>query len=133
MTFAIAKKGARPSNPKIYVSEKAKTLTFSAGFFRTYDIQLNKANYVRLAFDIEAKEIALEFLETKKNDTEYLKLTRTQFSTSASCSINPILATFSIDIREVSGTYKGKALSGPVRINGFSDNGFILRIKNREV
>lgn len=133
MSFKIAKKGARPSNSQIYISEKARTITFSVGFFRVNNIQVDKTNFMRLAFDDDAKEIALEFSETKKNNTEYLKLTHIQSSTSASCSINPILTTFSVDIREISGTYKGKAISGPVRINSFSDSGFILRTKNREV
>lgn len=133
MVFITAKKGTRPSEPKIYIAEKAKTMTFSAGFFRTHDIKLANENYVRLAFDVSTKEIALEFSALKRNDEEYLRLTLAQSKTSATCSVNPILATFSIDIKKIAGTYKDDAISGPVKINGFSDQGFILRTRSREM
>lgn len=133
MTFIVAKKGTRKSSSQINISESARTITFSAGFFRTHNIKLDKPLYTRLAFDTEAKEIAVEFAEADKKNDEYLKLTLAQSKTSASCSIIPILSTFSIKIREISGIYKDGAIAGPIRINGFSDNGFILKVKNREV
>ncbi len=133
MGFVVAKKGVRTSKAQINISRLAKTITFSAGFFRTHDINLNKITYVRLAFDTNVKEIAVEFAEVDENNDEYLKLTLTQSKTSASCSANPILTPFKVNIEEISGIYKDGAISGPVQINGFSDHGFILKINNRAI
>jgi hypothetical protein len=133
MTFIVAKKGTRKSNPQVNISESAKTITFSAGFFRTYNIDLNKTTHLRLAYDASAKEIAIEFSHVDKENDEYLKLSQAQTKTSASCSIIPILSTFSVLIKEISGIYKESAISGPVKIGGFAESGFILKIRNREV
>jgi hypothetical protein len=131
--FKVATKGSRPSDTKVYISSIARTINFSAGFFRTFNIDINLTKYIRLAYDTDTKEIAIEFSDIKRNDNEYLRMTLTQSKTSASSSINPILATFSIGINEISGTYKGEALIGPVKINSFTDKGFILKVKLREV
>ncbi|KKP67164.1 MAG: hypothetical protein UR68_C0013G0034 [Candidatus Roizmanbacteria bacterium GW2011_GWA2_35_19] len=133
MSFIIIKKGTRKSPSQINISESAKTITFSAGFFRTYKISVIRTPYIRLAVDITSKEIAFEFAELDKKNSEYLKLTPTISKTSASCSVNSILSTFSTDIKEISGIYKDGAISGPVKINGFSEHGFIIKIKNREI
>ena len=131
--FIVAKKGTRKSNTQINISSSAKTITFSAGFFRTYNIDLSQTLFVRLAYDTSAKEIAVEFANMDKKNDEYLKLTLAQSKTSASCSVIPILSTFSILIKDIAGIYKDGSISGPIKINGFSENGFILKTKNREV
>jgi hypothetical protein len=133
MSFIIVKKGTRPSASKIYISTAAKTINFTSGFLRSSKVDLTKTRYIRLAYDNTTKEIALDFPNEKINESECLTLTPTQTKTSASCSINPILTTFSVGIREIAGTYKDKAIEGPLKINGFSENGYILRPSNREV
>ena len=132
MAFTIVKKGSRSSEPKVYISESSKTMAFSAGFFRNYHIKLDKEQYVRLAYDSTAKEIAFEFSKERLNDKEYLKLTLVQSKTSASCSINPIIVTFKMKAGQLAGTYEDEAINGPQKINGFSDNGYILKTKLRE-
>lgn len=132
MGFIIAKKGARPSESKIYISDKAKTISFSAGFFRDQGISPLAEKYIKIAYDVDAEEIAVEFSEMKKNNTEYLKLTPTASKTAASCSVNSLLSTFSIDIIDIKGTYKEKAVQGPVKIEGFADKAYILKTRYRK-
>lgn len=133
MGFITAKKGARRSESKIYVSDKAKTMSFSAGFFRNENIDLSKIKYIKMAYNQDTEELAVEFSETKKNASEYLKLTPTTTNTSASCTVNSILSTFSMDIEDIKGTYKGKAVQGPVQIEGFAEEAYILKAKYRKL
>ena len=132
MNFTVVKKGSRPSPASVYIAENSKTINFSVGFFRTFSIDLSHMKFMRLAFDNDASEIAIEFLEEEKNSDECLKLTFTESKKAASSSVNPILGTFSLDIKAIAGTYKDKAIRGPSKINGFTDRGFILEVKNRK-
>lgn len=132
MSFQIVKKGVRSSESKVYIS-KDRNMALSAGFFRNNKISLIEDCYIRLAYDSSSKEIAFEISNLRKNDDEYLKLTIVQSKTSAFCSIRPITSTFSLEIEDLKGSYiEGKSLIGPVKIDGFSDRGFILKTHDRE-
>jgi len=133
MSFIIAKKGARKSEVTVKISRNIRSITFSPGFFRNYPINLGNENYIRFAYDSESKRIAFEFLNTNANDSECLKLTLTKSKTSASCSVNAILSTFSISIDSIYGTYTKEAIVGPVEIKDFSNKGYIIDIKARKV
>lgn len=132
MTFIIAKKGTRQSDSKIYISKIARTITLSAGFCREHDIDLEKIKFARLAMDSEKRDIAIDLVESGGDSREYLKLSLTQTKTAASFSVNPILTTFKVDIKDIAGAYRGRAIEGPERIPGFSNNALILKTKYRE-
>jgi hypothetical protein len=133
MSFIIAKKGARKSKSQVYISKSARTISFSAGFFRENKIDTSNYSYARLAMDKDRNEIAFDFMESNKgNEDECLKLTFTQSKTAASCPVNSILTTFEKKISDISGTYAGVAVTGPISIPGFSSNAFILRVDYRK-
>ena len=87
--------------------------------------------YVRIGFDTESKEIGLEFLKEDDNSGELMKLTYTKSGTGASCAVRSLITYFSLNIKQISGIYKSNAIEGPKRIEGFADNGFILKVEKK--
>ncbi len=133
MTFQVVKRGTRPSDSKIYISETARTVAFSTGWCRENNLTANQIYYLRMAYDPSSKEIALDIVDNLgTNSDEYMKLTWGSSKTSVSCSVNPILVSFGMDIKEIAGTYKGASVVGPTTIPDFSPKAYILRTKLRE-
>lgn len=134
MTFQVVKRGTRPSDVKIYISKVAKTLALSTGWCRENHMESSRIYYLRMAYNPDSREIALEVVDqVGKNSDEYMKLSWGSGKTSAACSVNPIIASFGINIEEISGTYKGDSIVGPTTIPDFSSKAYILRTKIREV
>jgi hypothetical protein len=132
MPMIAAKRGARTSDAKITINETIKTLSFSAGFFRAYNINPENAKFLRIGFDADQNEIGLDFLKKPDSSGEALKLTYTASGTGASCPIRSLLTSFALDAKDVSGIYKNDAIVGPIKIGGFSDEGFILKVNKRQ-
>ncbi len=132
MVMQVAKRGARYSNVKVTINEKINTISFSAGFCRLHNINNNDAKYVKLGYDTESNEIGLSFIIKDDGSGEAMKLSYTKSGTAASCQIRSLLTTFMLDINQISGNYLPNAISGPIKIEGFATNGFILKVSMRE-
>lgn len=131
MSMKAAKRGARTSKTKITISENIKTISFSAGFFRNHNLNQNNAKFVRLGYDVDTNEIGLEYLKNPDNSGEAMKLTYTKVGTAASCPVRSLLTTFALDIKDVSGVYKNDAIVGPIKIDEFAYEGFLLKVNKR--
>jgi len=131
MVMKAAKRGARTSEEKITINEKIKTISFSAGFFRNHNLNQDNAQFVRLGYDADTNEVGIDFLGKSDNSDEAMKLTYTKTGTAASCPIRHLLTSFALDIKDVSGLYKDDAIVGPTKINGFTDEGFLLKVNKR--
>ena len=122
MAMQEVKKGARPtSEVKVRISEKAKTLSFSSGFVKKYNINEATHTHVRLGY-----EIGLEFCKSKAASESLMKLSYTVSKTAASCPVRPILNKFDLQIANIAGDYQGNAIKTEVTINGFAKSGFLL-------
>lgn len=131
MAMKAAKRGVRASEGRITINDKIKTITFSVGFFRTQKLNHNNTQYVRFGYDVDTNEIGIDFLRKFDSDGEAMKLTYTKSKSAASCPIRSLLATFNMDIKDISGTYINDAIIGPTKIIEFTDQGFLLKINKR--
>lgn len=131
MPMRAAKRGARTSDAKITINENIKTISFSAGFCRNHNLNKDNAKFVRLGYDVDTNEIGLEFLKKPDNSGEAMKLTYTKTGTAASCPVRSLLTSFALDIKDVSGVYKNDAIVGPIKIDEFADEGFLLKVNKR--
>ncbi|MCA9733441.1 MAG: hypothetical protein H6696_09430 [Deferribacteres bacterium] len=132
MAMLVAKRGARPSDIKITIRKAQKSITFSTGFFRKHNINVDNTKFLRLGYDDVTKEIGFEFLKSDDKSGEALKIAFSKPGTSGSCPINPIIIQFDVKIDDIAGVYNEKAISGPDKIEGFSKNGFALKIAKRD-
>jgi hypothetical protein len=132
MAMIAARRGSRPSNVKIIINEKLIRISFSPGFLRKHQYDSSNTKYVRIGYDKETKEIGLEFIGVVFDNNEAMKLTYTKYGSSASCPIRSLLTSASLKINQISGTYGDSAIVGPQKIEGFSDNGFIIKVDRRE-
>jgi len=131
MAMKVAKRGTRPSDTKITINEKIKTISFSVGFCRDHNLNRDNVKYVRLGYDVDTNEIGLEFLLNPDNSGEAMKLTYTKTGTAASFPIRSLLSTFALNIKDISGVYKNDAIVGPIKIDEFADKGFLLKVNKR--
>ncbi|KAA3656736.1 MAG: hypothetical protein DWQ10_14765 [Calditrichaeota bacterium] len=131
MPMLVAKRGARPSDVKITIRKAQKSITFSTGFFRKHNINADNTKFLRLGYDEETREIGFDLLKSDDKSGEALKIAFSKPGTSGSCPINPILIQFNVNIDDIAGVYTEKAISGPEKIEGFSKNGFVLKIAKR--
>ncbi|TGL80873.1 hypothetical protein [Leptospira yasudae] len=131
MSMQASKKGTRSSENKIYISEKAKTIAFSAGFMRVNNLNSDTAKYVRLGYDDTIKKIGIEFSDKSSVKDESLKLTYAGTGSSASVPIGSLLSSFSLKLKDISGNYENSAIEGPQRIDGFTKRGFLISIGKR--
>ena len=132
MGMIAIKKGARPSEVKIFINKKLYTMSISPGFLRKYNYNNINAKYIRLGLDKDNNEIGIEFLKEDDKSGEVMKLTYTSSGTAASFPIRSLITMFSLNIKDIAGVYREKAINGPKNIENFSKNGFILKINNRE-
>lgn len=131
MTMKAAKRGARTSDEKITINSKIKTISFSAGFFRNHNLNQDNTKFVRIGYDADTNEIGIDFLKKSDSSGEAMKLTYTKTRTAASCPIRSLLTSFGLDIKDIFGIYKDDAIVGPTKIEEFSDQCFILKVKKR--
>lgn len=131
MAMRAAKRGSRPSSTKITINEKGMTINFSAGFFRDHHLIREKTQYAKLGYDDETKEIGVAFLKEDDKSGEAMKLSYTQTGTAASCPIRSVLTYFSLAIKDIAGVYMDDAIDGPVKIDGFADEGYLLKINKK--
>lgn len=132
MAMVAARRGARPSVIKVTIRKAQKSITFSTGFFRAHKISSENSRFIRLGFDQEKNIIGFEFLKNDDKSGEALKLAYSKPGTSASCPVNPILISFDLSIDQIAGEYFENAITGPVKIEGFSKNGFTLNVPERK-
>lgn len=133
MAMRAAKRGSRPSSTKVTINEKGMTINFSAGFFRDYQLVREKTQYAKLGYDADTSEIGVGFLKEDDKSGEAMKLSYTQTGTAASCPIRSLLTFFSLEIKDITGVYMDDAIDGPVKIEGFADEGFLLKISKRKI
>jgi hypothetical protein len=132
MAMIAAKKGSRPSSSQITINDKIMTINFSAGFFRDNKSLLEKVEYVKLGYDTDTKQIGVGFLIEDDKSGELMKLSYTPTHTAASCPVRSLITSFSLNIKDIAGVYSGDAIDGPTKIDGFADDGFLLKISHRE-
>jgi len=132
MPMIPIKKGARSSDVKIKINRNTKTMNISPGFLRKYAEYTNKAKYMRLGFDKENNEIGIEFLRENDESGELMKLTYTNSGSSISVPVRSLISIFSLEITNITGTYKDSAIDGPKSIENFAKNGFLLKINFKQ-
>ena len=121
-----APRGSRASVVRVSISANARLISFSAGFFRKYELNRTDAKYVRLGYDKQTGNIGMEFLQENK-EGKALLITYPKNSSSGSCPVGAILTIFDLDISEVAGSYEERdAIKDNVPINGWAENGFLL-------
>ena len=132
MTMKAIKKGGRFSPIKIRIDEQYKTIYFSSGFCRKYNISHKTTQFVRLGYDTETNKIGLEFCRDADNFGGLYKFSIYGGCTSTySCHMQALLTTFKLNISDIAGSYFENAIEGPVNIPQFCKNGFLLNVYKR--
>ena len=131
MPMQIAQKSSRPSKIMITISPAIKTISFSAGLCRAYNLTPDKHKYALIGFDTSSKDIGVGFLTTKTSDGNAMKLTWTPKKTSFAFPVRSLLTSFSLDIGQIAGTYSKDAITGLVKIDDFADESFLLHTTKR--
>jgi len=132
MGMQDAPKGSRASAVKVRISANAKVIAFSSGLFRKYELSKTDAKYARLGYDKSTGNIGVELLKENK-DGKAMLITYPKNSLSGSCPVGAILTVFDLDISEIAGYYEeADAIKANVKINGWTDNGFLLITSKRK-
>jgi hypothetical protein len=118
--------------PKWTINGKAKTISFSSGFFRAHGINPNVVKFFREGYDPDTREIGIEFLQKPDKNGEALKLNFTKAGNAAHGPIRALISTFALKAEDLSGVYEEAAIAGPVDIPGFAGNGFLLKVDLRK-
>ena len=131
MAMQTAKRGLKDSPVRIKISPKTKTISFSSGFMHQYNYSQDNAKFIRLGYDPETRQIGIELLAKAGKSDDLFKLQYTSNRSSASAPISALLRTFNLPLNKIAGTYETKAIEGLTQIDGFAEQGFLLKLSAR--
>ena len=120
--IAAKKSKNRKSDIKITISIN-KTIYFSAGFIRKYNLKNKK--YLKLGYDSKANQIGIAFYKNEKDECLICSINKIW-------SIKPLLNTFGLNILQLNGIYNSLQIIGPKRIDSFSKKTFLINIKDKK-